>query len=55
MAQALLPAGSTLVSTLLPGPPSAEMSLGAADKSVRGTPVGARLFLRASLANSVGR
>ena len=38
MAQELLPAGSTLVSTLLPGSPrSAEMSLGAADTSVRAT------------------
>ena len=50
MAQALLPAGSTLVSTLLPGcPQNAEMSLGAADTSVRATSAAATLFLRVSL------
>jgi hypothetical protein len=49
VAQALLPAGSTLVSTLLPGSPqNAEMSLGGADTSVRATSGAAKLFLRVS-------
>jgi hypothetical protein len=51
VAQALLPAGSTLVSTLYQeAPQNAEMSLGAADKSVRATSGVAKLFLRVSLA-----
>ena len=55
MAQALLPAGSTLVSSLLPGSAqNAEMSLGAADTSARATSGTAKVFLRARLVSSIG-
>jgi hypothetical protein len=48
VAQALVPAGSRLFSTPCPQARSAEMSLGAADRSVCATSVAVKLFLRAS-------
>jgi len=60
VAQALLPAASALLPTFLgfcpalldpvpAGAPSAEMSLGATDRSVCATSVAVKLFLRGSL------